>query len=103
MYFIAPRTEGREQVVQHEFTLRGKTIRIAREIRDVSLQEFADMVRIDNRYLSKMERERIGITRMHEIRIIRGLRKHLKVSDAELVAIQIIVENAEGKFDEWKK
>ena len=89
--------------MQHEFTLRGKTVRIAREIRDVSLQDFAEMVRIDNRYLSRMERERVGITRKHEIRIIRGLRKHLKVSDAELVAIQIILENAEGKFDEWKK
>ncbi|TCI50315.1 XRE family transcriptional regulator [Exiguobacterium sp. SH1S21] len=86
--------------MEHEFKLRGKTVRIARDIRNIKLQEFADMLGFDNGYLSNLERENMTISRKNEIRIIRGLRKHLKVTDAELVAIQIILENAEGKFDE---
>ncbi|MGF0348242.1 helix-turn-helix domain-containing protein, partial [Rhodococcus sp. IEGM1300] len=83
--------------------LRGKTVRIAREVRNIKLQDLADMTGIARRYLASMEREASPITQENEIRILRGLRKHTEVTDSEIIAIQIIVENAEGKFDKWKR
>lgn len=80
------------------FKLRGKVIRMARQMKNVRPREFAQIVNIDADYLCKIEREQRSISRLNELRILRGLR-HLGIADVQLVSIQLIVEHDEGEFD----
>lgn len=81
------------------FKLRGKVVRLGREIKGINAIEFAKIVNIDIRYLSKLEREKASISKLNEIRILRGLRK-IGLTDQQIASIQIIIEHNEGKFDE---
>ncbi|MBG9589830.1 hypothetical protein [Cytobacillus firmus] len=82
-----------------EFKLRGKVIRMARQMKDVRPRDFAKTVDIEPDYLCKIEREQRSLSIWNEIRILRGLRQ-LGVTDEQIWAIQMIVEHDEGKFDE---
>ncbi|MED3653992.1 helix-turn-helix transcriptional regulator [Heyndrickxia sporothermodurans] len=82
-----------------EFQLRGKVIRLARLMKNCRPRDFAKMASVDADYLSKIEREVRSMSRLNEIRLLRALRE-LGVTDAQLAALQIIVEHDEGKFDE---
>lgn len=81
-----------------EFKLRGKVIRMARQMKNISIQEFAGIAGIHHNTIAMIEREERGLSRLNEIRILRGLRQH-KVTDVQLASIQLIVEHDEGKFD----
>lgn len=81
------------------FNIRGKTVRMARQLKGINARSFANIAGINLDHLIKMEREERRITRLSEIRIIRSLRKDLGVTDAQIVALQIIIEDEEGKFD----
>jgi transcriptional regulator with XRE-family HTH domain len=82
-----------------EFKLRGKVVRLGREIKGINAREFSKIVDIEHRYLSKLERETANISKLNEIRILRGLRQ-IGVTDQQIASIQLIVEHEEGKFDE---
>jgi transcriptional regulator with XRE-family HTH domain len=82
-----------------DFKLRGKVIRMARQMKNVSIQAFAEITGIHHNTIAMIEREERGLSRLNEIRILRGLRQH-KVTDVQLASIQLIVEHEEGKFDE---
>lgn len=81
------------------FRLRGKVVRLGREIKGINALEFSRIVNIEFRYLSKLERETANISKLNEIRILRGLRK-IGLTDQQIASIQLIVEHGEGKFDE---
>ena len=82
-----------------DFKLRGKVVRLGREIKGINAIEFSKVVNIEPRYLSKLERETANISKLNEIRILRGLRD-IGVTDQQIASIQLIVEHGEGKFDE---
>ncbi|MGD6959762.1 hypothetical protein ACQCWA_19440 [Rossellomorea aquimaris] len=86
-------------MMENEFNLRGKVIRMARQMKDIRPRDFSKIVDIETDYLCKIEREQRSLSRLNEIRILRGLRK-LGVTDAQICAIQLIVEHGEGRFDE---
>lgn len=81
------------------FKLRGKVVRLGREIKGINAIEFSKVVNIEPQYLSKLEREKASISKLNEIRILRGLRD-IGVTDQQIASIQLIVEHGEGKFDE---
>lgn len=82
-----------------EFKLRGKIIRMARQMKGVSIQEFAELTGIYHNTIAMIEREERGLSRLNEIRIIRGLRR-IGVTDPQIASIQLIVEHDEGRFEE---
>ncbi|MGG1632349.1 helix-turn-helix domain-containing protein [Rossellomorea sp. NRS-1567] len=82
-----------------DFKLRGKVIRMARQMKNLSIQELAEITGIYHNTIAMIEREERGLSRLNEIRILRGLRQY-KVTDIQLASIQLIVEHDEGKFDE---
>ncbi|OHR72165.1 hypothetical protein HMPREF3291_22460 [Bacillus sp. HMSC76G11] len=82
-----------------EFKLRGKVIRMARQMKNVRPRDFAKTIDIEPDYLCKIEREQRSLSRLNEIRILRGLRQ-LGITDVQLASIQLIVEHDEGSFDE---
>lgn len=80
-----------------EFSLRGKIVRMARQMKDVKPSVLANLAGIDTEYLMKMEREVRSISRLNEIRLIRALRG-IGVTDAQLVALQLIIEHEEKEL-----
>lgn len=44
------------------FKLRGKVVRLGREIKGINAKEFSKIVNIEHRYLSKLEREIANIS-----------------------------------------
>jgi transcriptional regulator with XRE-family HTH domain len=61
----------------------GKLIRQARKDRQYSQRELAKLLKIDFTYLSKMENNRADYAPKEEV--IRGLAKHLKLNEEELI------------------
>lgn len=84
---------------EFEFKLRGKVIRMARNLKGVSIREFAEVTRIYHNTIARIEREERGISPLYEIRLLRGL-KEIGLSDAQIWAMQKIVEHDEGRFEE---
>ncbi|MCC0176339.1 helix-turn-helix transcriptional regulator [Waterburya agarophytonicola K14] len=61
----------------------GKLIRQARKDRKFSQRELAKLLKIDFTYLSKLENNRADYAPKEEV--IRGLAKHLKLNEEELI------------------
>lgn len=85
-----------------EFKLRGKVVRMARLLKDVSIQEFSKLTGIHHNTIAMIEREERSISRLNEIRMVRELKK-LGITDAQLASLQLIVEHDEGEFDKWQR
>jgi transcriptional regulator with XRE-family HTH domain len=75
-----------------EFKITGKTIRIARLLKGVSIKEFAKYVGLSLNYCSMIERGEAGLTHRNHYRMIREIRK-LGYTDQQLAAIMILTEN----------
>lgn len=85
--------------LKEEFQLRGKVVRLAREIQDTKCMELARLIEIDSDFLTKMEREERTISKRNEIKILRGLRI-IGVTDSQLVALTLIVNYSESEVIE---
>lgn len=84
--------------MQETFILRGKVIRQARLLKNVSITDFSELTGISTNYLAMMEREeRKTISHRNKFKILRALRRDLKVSDEVLTALTLIVEFDENK------
>ncbi|MBG9471989.1 hypothetical protein [Priestia megaterium] len=85
--------------MEEEFQLRGKVIRLAREVQDTKCMELARLIEIDLDFLTKMEREVRTISKRNEIKILRGLRR-IGVTDSQLLALTLIVNYSESEVIE---
>lgn len=81
--------------MEENFKLRGKAIRMGRLLKDTSIQEFAELTGISANYIAMMEREECSISVRNHIRFVRTLRKELKLTEAQIVALQLFVEHEE--------
>lgn len=79
-----------------EFKLSGKTVRIARLLKNVQIREVAAMTGIAEDYLSKIERGVKGanVTYRNHFRLLRALRE-MGYTDVQIVVLTILVENIE--------
>lgn len=81
------------------FTVRGKTVQMARKLKGVSSKDFAKRIGVHHVTLCTIENETRSISTLNEIRILRGLRD-IGVSQEQIWAIQMIVIHDEGGFEE---
>ncbi|MFP8645233.1 hypothetical protein ACLHWY_27180 [Priestia aryabhattai] len=82
-----------------KFKLRGKVIQMARKMKGIRSKNFAGLVGVHPITLCAIENEKRSISKLNEIRILRGLRQ-IGVSDVQIKSIQSIIEHDEGTFDE---
>jgi len=82
--------------VEREYKITGKLVRIARLIKNVKVNELAEMTGIYPNHLAKIERgvEGATITARNHFRLLRALRE-LGFTEQQLVAITALVENIE--------
>jgi len=79
-----------------EFRISGKSVRICRLLKNISIKEMSERTGIDDNYLAKIERgvEGAAVSLRNHFRLLRELRE-LGYTDQQLVAITILVENIE--------
>ncbi|MDM8149971.1 helix-turn-helix domain-containing protein [Priestia megaterium] len=84
-----------------EFKLSGRTVRIARLLKNVQIKEVAAMTGIAEDYLSKIERGVTGanVTYRNHFRLLRALRE-LGYTDAQIAVLTILVENIKEKEEQ---
>ncbi|PFJ00307.1 hypothetical protein COI84_08860 [Priestia megaterium] len=91
----------KEEWILKEFKLSGKTVRIARLLKNVSIKEVAAMTGIGESYLAKIERGVKGanVTYINHFRLLRTLRE-LGYTDAQIAVLTVLVENIEEKEEQ---
>ncbi|MCP3026902.1 helix-turn-helix domain-containing protein [Halobacillus sp. A5] len=88
--------------MKETFELRGTVIRMARLMRNLSVDEFSKLTGISPNYVAIMEREEATISHRNYYRFLRALRRDLKVSDQTIAAFTLIVEFEENKQEVLK-
>ncbi|MYL44400.1 helix-turn-helix domain-containing protein [Virgibacillus halodenitrificans] len=81
--------------MKESFTLHGRSIRIARLLKGVSVKELGELTGINPNYVAIIERNEGTISHRNYFRFLRALRRDLGFTDQQLVAISILVENIE--------
>lgn len=82
-----------------DFKLHGKTIRIARLLKGISIKGLGRLTGIDANFIAMMEREEASISYRNYWRFLLALRE-MGYTDQQLIAITILVENIKEKEEE---